>query len=133
MFSGYNLLPFFLVALGGGVGSVLRYAAGLFITKPAYDLFPWATLSVNLIGCLLIGIVAALLPQQIGKTDLLRVLLISGVLGGFTTFSAFSLDSISLLEKGHLTMAIVYIAASVAGGILATLLGLFATRHVGFL
>ena len=102
-----------LVALGGAFGSVLRYgvnAAGLAWLGPG---FPWWTLAVNVVGSLVMGIVAAALLLR-GGSDELRALIGTGVLGGFTTFSAFSLDFSQLIERGEPATALAYAGASVA-------------------
>ena len=123
-----------LVALGGAIGSMLRYGTGLLYLHNGAASFPWATLSVNLLGGLLIGIVTGLLatvPAVISDySQETRLLMIVGVLGGFTTFSAFSLDAVHLFEKGQIATALIYILASVIGALTATALGLWATRII---
>ena len=109
-----------LVALGGGLGAVLRY----FIANVGQSLtiseFPLGTLIVNIIGCALIGIVTAILVGPLSQhRDVLRLLLIVGVLGGFTTFSTFALDAFDLFEDGRLRQAVLYVVLSNVLGILA--------------
>lgn len=105
------------VALGGALGSVLRYSAGLLLQHP------WATLSVNLVGSFLIGLGALHLTN--GENPLLRLFMITGILGGFTTFSAFSLDSLTLLQLGQWSRAALYIFGNILGGLLFCALGMW--------
>lgn len=112
-----NLL---LVGLGGGLGSMCRYGVSLLVhTK----LFPYATLAVNILGCFIIGLVFALSIKQEPLTDNWKLFLAGGICGGFTTFSAFSLENMGLLQSGKYGMAFVYIAASIVFGIAASFLG----------
>lgn len=106
------------VALGGACGSVLRYACGLLVQQP------WATLLVNLAGSFLIGACVYLLPA--GSNPLLRLALVTGILGGFTTFSAFSMDSWLLLQQGQWGQALTYVGASLFGGLLTCAAGVWA-------
>lgn len=100
-----------MVATGGALGSVLRYFCGLWVQQP------WATLTVNLLGSFLIG--ACALYFASGEHPQLRLLLVTGILGGFTTFSAFSLDTLQLLQLGEWGRALVYVFGNVLGGLLA--------------
>lgn len=109
-----------LVGLGGGIGTMMRYGTTLLI-KPR--LFPLATLSVNIIGCFIIGLVFALSVKEAGISDNWKLFLATGICGGFTTFSAFSLENMGLLQSGKIGMALTYIILSVVLGILATFLG----------
>lgn len=111
---------FFLVALGGAAGSVLRYGTALFTgTKN----FPVATLMVNIIGSFLIGLVFALSLKSQSFNNNWKPLLAAGLCGGFTTFSAFSLENLQLLQQGKILLCIFYIALSVTSGLLAAWLG----------
>ena len=105
-----------LVAAGGAIGSVARYGAYLVLVNASG--FPWGTLAVNYIGSFVIGIIAAANPSQDA-----RLLLMTGVCGGFTTFSAFSLDTVSMMREGQVSRALAYVAASLVGCIAATWLG----------
>lgn len=114
-----NLL---LVMLGGAFGSGARYlVAGRFAA-------PWGTLAVNLIGGLLMGVLVGVLAKLSAGGEQARLLLAVGMLGGFTTFSAFSLDSWFLLERGQGPLALAYIGLSVVGSILALGAGLMLVR-----
>jgi CrcB protein len=118
-----------LVALGGGVGSVLRYGVNLAGYALVGAGFPWWTLAVNVLGSFAMGLIAAFLLLR-GGSDEWRALLATGVLGGFTTFSAFSLDFAELVERGEHLNAAGYAAASVALSIAAVFAGLSLARAV---
>ena len=116
-----------LVFVGGGLGSIARHGinrAGLAMIGPG---FPWWTLTVNVLGSFLIGLLAGLLgAMEAGQNA--RLFLVTGFLGGFTTFSAFSLDTLTLWERGAQTEASLYIVASVILSLVAAALGLMLTR-----
>jgi fluoride exporter len=116
------LRDFLLVAAGGAFGSMLRYGIALALPRTGRE-FPWATLSVNLIGCFLIGILAGLLPRNSWMSGAGWALMGTGICGGFTTFSAFALDGIKLFQSGAALTAILYIIVSVGIGILLCYLG----------
>ena len=122
-----------LVALGGGVGAMLRYQAGRTLTgllgPAAVAAFPWATLFVNIAGSLAMGLLAGWLARHGAATgETWRLLIGVGLLGGFTTFSAFSLEMMLLIERGQSTTAFVYAAISVLAGVTALYIGLIAMR-----
>ena len=112
------------VFLGGGVGSVLRYLVGLWIGSTA---FPWATFAVNAIGSLAIGLFGGW-ASRFGWSEALRLSLVIGLCGGFTTFSTFSKESLALIEGGNYGLFTFYVAGSVALGIAATALGFWLAR-----
>jgi CrcB protein len=120
------------VALGGAVGSLLRYQSGRMLTYilgPAtVTAFPWATLMVNVLGSLAMGILAGLLARHGQHGETFRLLIGVGLLGGFTTFSSFSLEMMLLIERGQPTLAISYAAISLFAGLSALYLGLIAMR-----
>jgi CrcB protein len=120
------------VALGGAIGSVLRYQVGRAMTHwlgpQAVTAFPWATLTVNIAGSLAMGLLAGYLARYGEGGEQARLLLGVGLLGGFTTFSAFGLETVYLLRKGELLVAGSNIALSVAAGLLALWLGMGAGR-----
>nr|WP_286675131.1 fluoride efflux transporter CrcB [Pseudomonas subflava] len=116
------------VALGGMLGTLVRYASGSWVTSHFPQHFYGATLAVNLVGCLLIGYLYGLFLMRPEVPEALRAGLMVGFLGGLTTFSSFSLDTLRLLENGQAPMAIGYVAASVLGGLLATWAGLTLTK-----
>ena len=117
-----------LVGAGGALGSVLRYLVGLWMLQRAGPAFPWGTLFVNVTGSFLIGFLAQFIMHKMGASPETRVFLITGVLGGYTTFSAFSLDAITLLEHGQTMSGLAYIVASVGLSILAVFAGLALMR-----
>lgn len=115
------------VMLGGSIGSALRYGVGRllpFSTQP----FPWATFCVNLIGSLLIGMLAGYLDKRTAEADLIRWFWMSGFCGGFTTFSAFSLETLTLIQTNRWMAAAGYIAASSLLGILLAWTGWYLFR-----
>jgi CrcB protein len=120
-----NLQPpwhvYLLVALGSAVGGASRLYVSTLVSRGLGTTFPWGTLAVNVLGCLLVGALGALFqpssPLHIRED--VRVLLIVGVLGGFTTFSAFSLETLLLVQRGAVLAAVGYVIASVALCLLA--------------
>lgn len=118
------MLNIALVAAGGAIGSVLRYLVGLAAARSLGPAFPFGTLTVNLVGGFLIGLVAGVFAIRAEAPQELRVFLITGCLGGFTTFSAFSLDVVTLLERGDSGLAALYLLVSVGFSIAAVFAGL---------
>ncbi len=116
--------------LGGAVGSGARYLVGRAAFSAFGMGFPWGTLIVNLLGGLLMGVLVGTLARLSNGGETLRLLLAIGVLGGFTTFSSFSLDTVSMLQRGDWPTALGYILASVIGSIAALVLGLSLVRIV---
>jgi len=113
-----------LIFLGGGAGSVARYGMTNFISHHTGNTsFPWYTLGVNLLGAFIIGILMEVMALRLALPEPSRFLLVTGFLGGFTTFSAFSLESALMLEKGDYLNLCAYIAFSVIGTIAAVFLG----------
>lgn len=112
------------VVVGGGLGSFLRFAAGAWVLHhhPAAK-FPWATLGVNWIGCFLIGLIYGWVENRTMLGVPVRYFLVTGFLGGFTTFSAFGMETLYLFKRGEGLMAWAYILASVAGGLLLAWVG----------
>ncbi len=114
----------FLVGLGGFVGTVLRYlASGVLHRVAGNSLFPYGTVAVNLVGCLVVGFLSHLVEFRGLLSDTSRVLVIMGVLGGFTTFSAFGNESFNLLRSGQMTLALANIGIQVIVGLAAVWLG----------
>ncbi|MDE1467040.1 fluoride efflux transporter CrcB [Aurantiacibacter sp. D1-12] len=124
------------VALGGGIGALARYQFGRFMTASLgpniVTTFPFATLAVNAIGSLLMGLLAGWLAHRGGplglQTDQARLLLGVGLLGGFTTFSAFSLEMVLLIERGQYGLAAIYVALSLGLCISGLMIGMMITR-----
>ncbi|WP_459206041.1 fluoride efflux transporter CrcB [Pseudomonas sp. MLB6B] len=116
------------VAAGGIAGTLLRFATSQWVLANWPRHFYLGTLAVNLVGCLLIGLLYGLFLLKPSVPVELRAGLIVGFLGGLTTFSSFSLDTVRLLESGQVPMALGYAVLSVMGGLLATWAGLALTR-----
>lgn len=116
------------VAAGGACGTLARFATGNWVSAHWPQHFYLATLLVNLVGCLLIGVLYGLFLLRPDVPLPMRAGLIVGVLGGFTTFSSFSLDTLRLLEGSQAPLALGYVAVSVLGGLLATWAGLSLTK-----
>lgn len=120
---------FLLVGAGGALGAMARYAAGLLVGRMVTTSFPAATLVVNVVGSvamgLLVGLLARFMPDW--QEDA-RLFLAVGVLGGFTTFSAFSLDAVALIERGALAQAALYVGLSVVVCLGGLYLGLLVSR-----
>ena len=117
------------IALGGAAGTLLRYGLGLLLAERTLSSgWPLGTLAANAIGSFLLAVViTALDGAQIAGVDA-RLVLGVGVLGGFTTYSSFNLETIALAQEGHLARAAAYVAVTVAVCLIAGLLGIFATR-----
>ncbi len=115
-------MTYLIVFLGGGLGAALRHGANLLAARVWGIQFPFGTLSVNVVGCLLIGVFAAYFAFKGDAPQHWRLFLTTGILGGFTTFSAFSLDAALLYERGDLHLAALY----VIGSVLLSMVGLFA-------
>ena len=114
-----------IVALSGAIGSMLRYKLGGFALHHSQSWnFPVSTFSTNVVGCFAIGILAALVEHHDLFSPSMRLLLFTGLLGGFTTFSAFGYESVFLLRRGLLSVAASYVALSVACGLAAVFLGI---------
>lgn len=124
------MMEVLLVAVGGAIGSVLRYYVGVWSVRLAGAGFPWGTLTVNLVGSFLIGIVVELIVRKFDGSPALRLFLMTGIIGGFTTFSTFALDTVALMEKGQLATAIVYVLVSVIVSLCAVFAGLSLIRAV---
>lgn len=121
--------PYLLVALGGGLGSALRLATVRLAQAWFGAGFPLGTLTVNLVGSTAMGLLAALLAERAGD-DPWRLFLMTGLLGGFTTFSAFSLDAYGLWGRGEVGLAAVYVLASVGVALAGLVAGLMVGRHL---
>jgi fluoride exporter len=115
-----NLL---LVVLGGGFGSIARYLLSYFLTKNNATHFPWATFIANSIGCLIIGLLFGYIQKNNLQNETLKLLLITGFCGGFTTFSTFSLENIQFIQNQNYNLAIIYTLASILVGLLAVIIG----------
>lgn len=120
-----------IVFLGAGLGGALRHGVNAVAARTFGTAFPWGTLGVNVAGSLLMGVLAGWFAQRADPDQGWRLFLTTGVLGGFTTFSAFSLDVALLWERGAVGLAGAYVMASVGLSVAALFLGLLATRQWG--
>lgn len=121
----YHLL---IVAAGGAIGAASRHLFGLAALRLVGPTFPWGTLGVNIVGSFLMGALIEFLARRTGISPEVRLFVATGILGGFTTFSAFSLDVAVLWERGAHAAAAGYVAASIAGAIAALFAGLMIVR-----
>jgi len=122
-----SLTPYLLVGIGGMTGAMLRYGvslAGQFISSG----FPVGTLTVNILGSFLIGLIAELSSATTLISPEMRLLIVTGICGGFTTFSSFMYEIMALLRDGEVLFALLYIAASSIGGFLALYLGMLFSK-----
>ena len=111
-----------VVGVGSFVGGVLRYLISVSMRDVSAG-FPWATLLVNVVGCFMIGLVYGLCARYVNVPQQMCLLLITGLCGGFTTFSTFAAESLSLLQEGNIGLFLTYVLLSLLGGLLAGLLG----------
>ncbi|MFD1511133.1 fluoride efflux transporter CrcB [Lacimonas salitolerans] len=116
------------VALGGGLGALARYLTGVAALRVMGPGFPWGTLAVNVLGAFAMGMLVVALAQK--DATRLAPFLMTGVLGGFTTFSAFSLDAVAMMERGQVLLAGFYVAASVVLSLGAIMMAMSLTRGV---
>ena len=112
------------IAVGGAIGSLLRYLLAGWIQRVLGDLLPWGTLVVNVLGSFLLGFLAALLRGPVLVREEVRLFLLVGLLGGFTTFSTFSFETLRLAQAGQFLAATLNVVASVVLGLLAAWMGL---------
>lgn len=117
------------VAVGGGLGALARYGVGT-VFPVAEGAFPTSTFAINVVGCLLMGVLVVVVTEVRDAHPLVRPFLGVGVLGGFTTFSTFSVEGHRLLTGGHLVLAGIYLGGTVVVALLATALGMVVTRRL---
>lgn len=120
---------FLVIALGGALGALLRYGVSGLAYRLAGEGFPWGTLAVNLAGCLAIGILWAAFERAPLSAEWSAFLFV-GLLGAFTTYSTFALESMNLLRDGETLLALANVVGSSVGGILLAFGGLLAARHI---
>ena len=118
------------VALGGAIGSAARYGVNVWSGRVLGMNFPWATLAVNVLGCFAMGVLIELMALKLNVSQEARAFLTTGILGGFTTFSAFSLELALLVERKTYGLAAAYAMASVGLSLAAVFIGLYLVRAV---
>jgi CrcB protein len=117
-----------MVAMGGALGAVLRYVVASVIQSAAWGGFPWGIFLVNITGGLAMGLIVELAALKIQMSPETRAFLTTGILGGYTTFSTFSLDSVLLIERGQYASAALYVVGSTLLSITAVFIGMWAVR-----
>ncbi|MCM8729663.1 fluoride efflux transporter CrcB [Hephaestia sp. GCM10023244] len=122
------MLAFLLVILGGALGAGARHLVGRWTLHAFGPGYPWGILTVNLVGGFVMGLLVGVLARQSIGHENLRLFMGVGVLGGFTTFSSFSLDVVTMIERGDWSVALGYVLVSVIGSVLALFGGLAVTR-----
>ncbi|MFI4998895.1 MAG: fluoride efflux transporter CrcB [Reyranellales bacterium] len=121
-------MGYMIVFVGAGLGGTVRHGMNIYVARLLGTHFPSHTLAINIVGSLVMGMVAGWFALRGGATGHLRLFLATGVLGGFTTFSAFSLDAVLLWERHEHLLAALYVGGSVAGAVAGLLLGLWIMR-----
>ncbi|MBO7305320.1 MAG: fluoride efflux transporter CrcB [Bacteroidales bacterium] len=119
-----------IVGVGSFIGGAIRYLLSLFMKNLCGQGFPWGTLSVNLLGCFLFGIVFAIFSKSSSTDSTLYLLLTTGICGGFTTFSTFANESIQMLQHGNIFGFIAYVATSVIAGLALIALGYWIVKAI---
>jgi CrcB protein len=122
-------VKYLFIAVGGALGSLLRYAVAGWAQRLFSSSFPWGTLSVNLIGSLAIGLLWGLF-EEMAVSQNLRIMIFIGVLGAFTTFSTFSLENFHLLRDGEFMMVLFNVGLSVIGGLVMVVAGFWMSRYL---
>jgi len=123
-------MSYLLVFFGGGLGATLRHLVNIFCARCIGTGFPWGTFIINISGSTLMGLIAGYLAVKGGASQHWRLFLMTGILGGYTTFSAFSLDAALLYERGELGLAAAYVLGSVVLSIAGLFAGLALVRHL---
>ncbi len=121
---------YLLVFVGGGLGAALRHAVNVACARAFGTAFPYGTFIINISGSLVMGLIAGYLAFRGDAAQPWRLFIMTGILGGYTTFSAFSLDSMLLYERGELLLAASYVIGSVVLAILGLFAGLSLMRHI---
>jgi CrcB protein len=125
------MLNMFAVAIGAAVGANLRYLISTWAAQRFGSGFPYGTLLINVTGCLVIGIVLTLAATRITLSEPLRLLVVTGMLGGYTTFSSFGYETFALIGGGNWAAAAIYMAGSLALGLGAVFVGAWLVRLIG--
>lgn len=122
------MMPLAAVAVGGAIGASCRYGIGLAASRWLGAAFPFGTLLVNVLGCLLMGLFAAVMAKHSSAAHEWQLFIAVGVLGGFTTFSSFALEAFTLAQRGEVGLALLYVGASVLLSLAALALGFMLAR-----
>ncbi len=125
------MMAFAVVFVGAGVGGALRHGMNIGVARVLGTHFPFHTFLINIVGSLVMGLIAGWFMDRPAVDSHVPLFLMTGILGGFTTFSAFSLDALLLWERPGHRLAGVYVAGSVVGGIVGLLLGLWIVKLLG--
>jgi CrcB protein len=128
---GAAVMGYLIVFLGGGLGAAFRHGMNLAGARLAGTAFPYATLFINISGSLIMGLTAGYFAFKGDASQNLRLFLTTGILGGYTTFSAFSLDAVMLYERGEIGAAATYVVSSVVLSVLGLVVGLTLVRQLG--
>ncbi len=124
------MIKLLAIGLGGFIGSILRYGIGKSVDGKFSGAFPWGTLTVNIVGSFIIGLIYMLMLRKIGITENWRLFLGVGFCGGFTTFSAFAWENVNLLDQKLIGTSLLYIVTSVILGLLAIVAGGWVSRFL---
>ena len=130
MTSTGQVTSYLLVFFGGGLGASLRHLVNVSCARCLGTSFPWGTFIINISGSLVMGLIAGYLALKGGASQPWRLFLMTGILGGYTTFSAFSLDAALLYERGEIGSALFYVLGSVVLSIAGLFAGLALVRHL---
>ncbi len=118
------MIHILFVAAGGALGALARYGVGTWLAPAsARTALPWGTIAVNLLGCLIIGVLMGMAQTRDGLSEGVRTFLMIGILGGFTTFSAFGLETVSLIRAGATGLVAANLLLQVGGGLMAVWVG----------
>ncbi len=123
------MMSYLIVFVGAGIGGMMRHGANIAVTRALGTTFPWGIMTINVFGCLLMGLLVGWFALRGQAGQEWRLFLTTGVLGGFTTFSAFSLDAALLYERGELGLAALYVVGSVVLSLIGVFAGLWLVRH----
>ncbi len=124
------MMSYLVVFVGAGIGGSVRHGMNIWVARLLGSHFPYHTLVINILGSLVMGLITGWFAERLGAAGHTRLFLATGVLGGFTTFSAFSLDAVLLWERSEHLMAALYVGGSVAGAIVGLAFGLWVMRMI---